>query len=114
MLSTNEPIFVDGVWGPYSGVLLPNRWVLEGGQSAVGKLLDHIIESHPSYNGLKKRVLDLKSIPDELIAILNRMAEKDQLASVSLLSRQIHVYPDFHGNRSPLSDPLLKGMVIII
>lgn len=27
------------------------------------------------------------------------------------LTKEIHVWPDFHGNRSPLSDPQMRGMV---
>ena len=30
---------------------------------------------------------------------------------VSELSENLHVWPDFHGNRSPLADPSLRGMV---
>lgn len=33
------------------------------------------------------------------------------LPAVDLLGSSLHVWPDFHGNRSPLADPTLKGMV---
>lgn len=33
------------------------------------------------------------------------------LPAVDLLGSGLHVWPDFHGNRSPLADPTLKGMV---
>lgn len=32
-------------------------------------------------------------------------------SAVDLLGSSLHVWPDFHGNRSPLADPSLKGMV---
>ena len=32
-------------------------------------------------------------------------------SSVHLLASSLHVWPDFHGNRSPLADPNLRGMV---
>lgn len=32
-------------------------------------------------------------------------------SAVDLLGSSLHVWPDFHGNRSPLADPTLKGMV---
>ena len=35
---------------------------------------------------------------------------KDQ-SSVDLLASSLHVWPDFHGNRSPLADPTLRGAV---
>lgn len=33
------------------------------------------------------------------------------LSAVDLLGSSLHVWPDFHGNRSPLADPTLKGTV---
>jgi ribulose kinase len=47
---SKDPVFVDGVWGPYRDVLLPNFWMAEGGQSATGELLKHVLETHPAYN----------------------------------------------------------------
>lgn len=35
----------------------------------------------------------------------------DSGSAVDLLGSSLHVFPDFHGNRSPLADPTLKGMV---
>lgn len=39
------------------------------------------------------------------------MAEKRRLENVALLSQDVHVMPDFHGNRSPIADPNMTGMV---
>lgn len=39
------------------------------------------------------------------------MAGDRGLDSVDRLTQDFHVYPDFHGNRSPVADPTLKGMV---
>ena len=33
------------------------------------------------------------------------------LPDVNLLTTDYHVYPDFHGNRSPLADPTMTGAV---
>lgn len=51
------------------------------------------------------------SLFDELEHILSLMATKQNLPHLSMLTKNIHVLPDFHGNRSPLADPSLKGMV---
>lgn len=48
MLLSDQEVFVDGVWGPYYGAMLPGLWLLEGGQSATGKLIDHVINTHPA------------------------------------------------------------------
>lgn len=39
------------------------------------------------------------------------MAENQNLSSVHLLTQDFHVWPDFHGNRSPLADSSIKGMI---
>ena len=33
---SEKPVFVNGVWGPYRDVLIPDYWMAEGGQSAAG------------------------------------------------------------------------------
>ncbi|KAK9504676.1 hypothetical protein O3M35_010952 [Rhynocoris fuscipes] len=43
-----EKHFVKGVWGPYYSAMIPGLWLNEAGQSATGKLIDHIIDSHPA------------------------------------------------------------------
>ena len=37
------------VWGPYREVLIPGYWMAEGGQSATGALLHHVITTHAAY-----------------------------------------------------------------
>lgn len=58
MVVSEKPIFVPGVWGPYKNAMVPNMWLNEGGQSATGKLIDHIIDSHPAAENLKKTLVD--------------------------------------------------------
>ncbi|XP_066906394.1 FGGY carbohydrate kinase domain-containing protein-like [Halyomorpha halys] len=49
-----------------------------------------------------------------IVGYLNTLLKK--IASrngkpVDVLTKDIHVLPDFHGNRSPLADPTMKGMI---
>jgi ribulose kinase len=96
-----EPRMVSGVWGPYYGAVAPGLWLNEGGQSATGALLDHILRWHGEGRALgadgHRRVL---ARIEEL-----RAAEGDDFAA------RLHVLPDFHGNRSPLADPHALGVI---
>src|SRR5213079_2950480 len=50
MATTSEPCFVPGVWGPYYSGMVPGFWLNEGGQSAAGAAIDHLVRSHPAYD----------------------------------------------------------------
>src|SRR6478672_4559851 len=50
MATTPKPCFVPGVWGPYYSGMVPGFWLNEGGQSAAGAAIDHLVRSHPAYN----------------------------------------------------------------
>jgi ribulose kinase len=47
--------------------------------------------------------------------LLNRhlavLAESRGIALTAELTRDLHVFPDFHGDRSPRADPSLRGMI---
>ncbi|XP_045600229.2 FGGY carbohydrate kinase domain-containing protein isoform X1 [Procambarus clarkii] len=101
-----DPIFVPGVWGPYYSAMIPGCWLTEGGQSSTGSLIDHIIKSHPA----AKECTD-KNVYKWLEGILEEMADMNFVSSPTYLTKDLHVYPDFHGNRSPLADPSMMGMV---
>ncbi|XP_029642158.1 FGGY carbohydrate kinase domain-containing protein isoform X3 [Octopus sinensis] len=104
--------FVPGVWGPYYSSILPHLWSTEGGQSAAGDLLDHIVKNHAAFPAIKekaeKRSVHSFSILNEA---LEDLRQQNKLSSVALLTLKLHMWPDFHGNRSPLADPTLRGMI---
>ncbi|CAH1404070.1 unnamed protein product [Nezara viridula] len=108
MAVSKEAVFVNGVWGPYWSAMVPGLWLNEAGQSASGCLLDHIISTHPASSQIKLE--KGKHIVDYLNTLLKKMASRDG-KPVDTLSKDVHVLPDFHGNRSPLADPTMKGMV---
>lgn len=54
MIVNENKIYVSGVWGPYYSAMVPGLWLNEGGQSATGKLLDHVIDTHPATPGILK------------------------------------------------------------
>ncbi|XP_060826716.1 FGGY carbohydrate kinase domain-containing protein isoform X1 [Bombus pascuorum] len=111
MIVNEKKLFVSGVWGPYFSAMIPGMWLSEGGQSATGKLLDHIIDTHPATPGILKSLSGNKHIQQYLSELLQTIADQKNLENVSYLTKDIHIWPDFHGNRSPLADPALKGMI---
>lgn len=100
--------FIGGVWGPYYSAILPEYWLNEGGQSATGALIDHVIQSHPCYQDLLTQAkTQRQTIYEVLNALLRRMAGEPE--DIAFLTQDIHMLPYFHGNRSPRANPTLTG-----
>lgn len=100
MAFSTEPRFVPAIWGPYFGAGLPDFWLTEGGQSATGALLDHIIRLHAKGgepNAARHQ------------AIIARIRELR--TAEARFGNDLHVLPDFHGNRSPLAEPHARGVI---
>lgn len=98
MAFSADPRMTPGIWGPYHDVALPGLWMNEGGQSASGALLDHILRLHghrPNRTTHARVVARIQAL----------RAETPDLAP------RLHVLPDFHGNRSPLADPHALGVI---
>ena len=96
-----EKKFGFGLWGPYYEAVLPGLWLVEGGQSATGALLDHIVRTH-SAGGEPSQANHAR--------ILSRIREMQAQEGEAFAAR-LHVLPDFHGNRSPLADPHALGVI---
>ncbi|UJR31142.1 hypothetical protein I4U23_018649 [Adineta vaga] len=112
MACSEKAVFVPGVWGPHYNVLIPNLWLSEGGQSAAGKSIDHVIQIHPAYNELKELAAKYDtSIFDVLNEVLTSLQKKYKLGNISFLSGDLHMTIDFHGNRSPLADAELGASI---
>jgi D-ribulokinase len=110
MATTAEPCFVPGVWGPYYSGMVPGLWLNEGGQSAAGAAIDHLIGSHPAY---KQAVEAARAAGLEVLDYLERrvVSRFAQPGDAARLARDIHVLPEFLGNRSPYADPDSRAIV---
>ncbi|XP_069128185.1 FGGY carbohydrate kinase domain-containing protein-like isoform X2 [Argopecten irradians] len=112
MIVSKMEVFVPGVWGPFYSSILPGLWTTEGGQSTTGKLIDFIVQSHPAYQEVKTAAQERNIHEHDIInEVLEKQAKQRNLPSVCELTEDLHIWPDFHGNRSPLADPTLKGMI---
>lgn len=85
-----------GLWGPYPGAILPGEAVTEGGQSATGAVLEAVRRLYPG--------------PQTHDAILARIARAPR-GRAEDLPEDLHVLPDFKGNRAPFADPLMRGVI---
>lgn len=89
---TEAPLHAPGVWGAYPNIVYPDRWIVEGGQTSTGSII----------NWLRRFCggnLDL--------AELNRKAEALEPGSDGLI-----VQDHFQGNRTPYTDPLSRGALV--
>src|SRR5713226_2007680 len=110
MATTSEPRFVPGVWGPYYSGMVPGFWLNEGGQSAAGAAIDHLIRSHPAYN---EAVANAHAGGMEILEFLERriVSRTGSPGEAALLAGDMHVLPEFLGNRSPFADPDARAVV---
>jgi D-ribulokinase len=110
MASTAEPSFVPGVWGPYFSAMLPGRWLNEGGQSAAGAGIDYLVQSHPAF-----REAAAASEAEHMGVLeyleMQAVTGSKSLSETAYLARNIHVLPEFLGNRSPFADPDARAMI---
>jgi D-ribulokinase len=110
MATTVAPSFVPGVWGPYYSGMVPGFWLNEGGQSAAGAAVDHLIRSHPGHaeasQAAQRDGLDIIGFLEK--RILTRAKNASEAA---LLARDLHVLPEFLGNRSPYANPDSRAVI---
>lgn len=110
MASSNEPIFIHGVWGPYFSAMVPGLWLNEGGQSSAGAAIDQLVSMHPASGEARAAAAERGvSLPD----FLAEMAAADQptLSEVARRAGDLIVVPDFLGNRAPLADPDARAVI---
>jgi D-ribulokinase len=110
MATTSEPRFVPGVWGPYYSGMVPGFWLNEGGQSAAGAAIDHLVKSHPAYS---EAVAAARADGMEILEFLERriVSRAQNAGEAALFARDMHVLPEFLGNRSPFADPDSRAIV---
>ena len=110
MATTIEPCFVPGVWGPYFSGMVPGFWLNEGGQSAAGAAIDHLLRSHPAHVEVEA---EAKREGVDVIAFLEKriLARAENPGAAALIARHVHVLPEFIGNRSPYADPGSRAVI---
>jgi len=113
MAVSENPRFIQGVWGPYYSAMIPGLWLNEGGQSATGALIDHVISSSRHARELR---VEANKKDTTVYSLLNdrltELANEKGFADVGLMTKDLHVLPYFHGNRSPRANASLRGGIV--
>lgn len=85
----------------------------EGGQTATGQLLQHVIETHTAH-GQAQSLASSENL--NIFDFLNRHLERMMVASsspnITYLGRHVFFYGDHFGNRSPYGDSAMKGAIV--
>ncbi|KAI9881881.1 MAG: hypothetical protein M1823_006407, partial [Watsoniomyces obsoletus] len=113
LVMSRDPVFVPGVWGPYRDSIIPDFWMAEGGQSATGELLKHVLETHPAYGTATVQAESFNAnIYDFLNEHLRDLKNSRKAQSLAHLGKHFFLYGDLFGNRSPIADPTMTGSVV--
>jgi D-ribulokinase len=110
MTTTRDAAFVPGVWGPYYNAMVSDAWLVEGGQSAAGAAIDHLLTLHPAHAEATAAAQAAgQALP---LWLANRAKGKvARLSDVVLLAGRLHVVPEFLGNRAPFANPHARAII---
>src|SRR5690606_32051762 len=89
---TRAPLHARGVWGAYADIVYPDRWIVEGGQTSTGSIINWLKRfcgGSFDFAEMNARAAALPPGADGLI-----------------------VQDHFQGNRTPYTDPLSRGAII--
>ncbi len=112
MTTTSNPVFVPGVWGPYYSAMVPGLWLNEGGQSAAGAAIDHLLEFHPFASDAASQAAQVgQSLPEWLLQQAEKRLLDNPKSTSCDLAAGLHVVPDFLGNRAPHADPHTRAVI---
>ncbi len=89
---TEAPIHAPGVWGSYADIVYPGRFIIEGGQTSTGSIINWL-------SRITGAPLDYER--------LNEAAAKLPPGSEGLI-----VQDHFQGNRTPHTDPASRGAIV--
>ena len=104
MAVSDEPRFIDAVWGPHFSALTPGQWLMDGGQSAFGAAIDRLTRLHPAFAEASAAGLD---------ALESSIVERaGGLSEAALIAERLHALPSFIGRRAPAADAAARGGVV--
>lgn len=88
-----QPVFLDGIWGPYNDPVVPGLFCFEGGQVSAGSITKWFLR-------------EFGITGDNGYLEMTKEAEKIQPGSDGVITLDY-----FQGNRTPYKDPKAKGVL---
>lgn len=105
MALSSKPISVPGITGPVFSAVVPGFYLNEAGQNAVGNVFDMLVTQNKD--------LFLSIQPFSISKCHKQISsELSSLPLMSHLSKNVHVFPDYRGNRTPISDSEIRAAVM--
>ena len=99
LVHTEEPVFHEGLWGPYENAILPDKWLIEGGQLSCGSLTTWFLQQFYPHVPAE----ELGAVYEEVVA----EAEKIAPGSDGLV-----MMDSWQGNRTPYRNPHATGAMV--
>ena len=110
MASSTQAYFIPGVWGPYYSAMVPGLWLSEGGQSAAGEAIAHLIASHPA-RAEAESAARAAGISVQAYLLSEVEARCPEASTAVALAGTRLIVPDFLGNRAPRADPHASAVI---
>ena len=94
---------VQACWWP-----MPGMWLNEGGQSAAGAAIDHLLTMHPAFTEAAA-LAKAEGLP--LPVWLATRAMTSDLSEAVYRAKGLLVVPEFMGNRAPFANPDARALI---
>jgi FGGY-family pentulose kinase len=95
----DAPVFSPRFWGPYPDAVLEGKWVIEGGQTSTGSIINWIMGNLPGNGG---------GAADKASALGSL---EEEAAIVAPGSEGLVMLDYWQGNRTPRRDPRARGVI---
>lgn len=89
--------------------MVPGLWLNEGRQSAAGAAIEHLLQMHPhSAQATQAARQKQQTLADWLASEIESRGGAEMLPA---LVGELHVVPEFLGNRAPFADPKARALI---
>lgn len=99
LVHTEVPVFHEGLWGPYENAILPDKWLLEGGQLSCGSLTTWFLQQFYPHVPAE----ELGAVYEEVVKEAGKIAPG---------SDGLVMMDSWQGNRTPYRNPLASGSLV--